>query len=126
MDRFTAFFLGVVGLVSSEIGSDDLWHGYVFPAVLLGSLLYLFWLKGFLAIAGAVAAFHFMDLDSPSLFKAVLLPLFLVVCIIYFIWWAGVTAWANGEFTSFGGTDSGGSGDGDGGCGGDSGCEQQL
>ncbi len=116
MDKSFAFLLGAIGLVYSEYGSGDWLRGYVLPMVIVLSLLYLFWLKGFLIIAVGATAFYCMDLSSDSLFQGLMLPLLLGFCFIYFIWWLGVT---------FALKDSGGSivdtGDDVGGFGGDGG-----
>lgn len=120
MDRAIAFFFVAVGAVYSELGSDDLWHGYALPALFVLGLLYLFWYRGFLAIAAGAAAFHFMDVNSASLFKGLVLPIFFGVCVLYLMWWAGTSGFSGGD--SFGSGDGGcGWGDGGGECGGDGG-----
>ena len=123
MKKFIGLFIIAIGAVYSDLDSNDLISGRLFPAVFVLGLAYLFWFKGFVAIVAGVIGFHFSEFDSKSLVESVLLPIFSLFCLGYVIWWAGI----NGLFPLNGlatGVDSIGGGDGgcDGGGGGGDGC----
>lgn len=120
MDKFTATFLLAVGAIYSDLDSDNLFYNFVLPALLVGSLLYLFSLKAFLALAGAALAYHYMDLTSQSFFSGLLMPLLFGICLLFFMLWSGLGRYAGGgdgggDFGDFGGFGGDGGGDGGGG-----------
>lgn len=119
MNKLLALFAIALGLVYSELGSTDFINGLLFPALLVGGLLYLSWFKGFIAILAAGVAFHFMDIEGQGLFTAILLPIFFGICLIYLLFWSFTTI-LFGDEGLFGDGGCGGDGGGfDGGCGGD-------
>jgi hypothetical protein len=69
MDKFTACVLLAIGLVYADLESEQLFHSLELPAVVIASLLYLFWYWAFLALSGAAFCFHFMDLGSVSFIR---------------------------------------------------------
>jgi len=85
MNKIIVIFLMSVGLVYSDFNSNDLWHGYIAPTVLLSSLLYLFWFKTFFILTIAVMAFYNMNIESTSIFESVILSLFFISSASYFI-----------------------------------------
>lgn len=89
MIKIAAWFMVAVGLIYSDLDSRSFLHGVVLPLLLTLSLMYLFWLKGFIALVAAVGSFHYMDIGSTSNFEGVVLPLFFAACVMYLIWWLG-------------------------------------
>lgn len=121
MDRFTAFVLLAIGLIYGDLDADNLFHRLVLPAVVLGSLLYLFWYKAFLALAGAAVCYHFMDIESQSIISGGLMPLLFGICVMLFLLWSGLgnlTSGIGGSGDGGGFFGDGGGGDGGGGDGG--------
>ena len=118
MDRFTAFFLVAVGLVYGDLDAENPFYRLVLPGLLIASLLYLFWFRAFLALAGAALAYHFMDISGQSLFRGAVLPILFGVCLICFLLWSGLGRYGGGDgggdFGDFGGFDGGGDGGGGG------------
>lgn len=114
--RLAVFILAVIALVYMAPGGPDLWRGWVLPAVALLSLAWVFWLGGFVAIVTGVLAFHYTDIASDSVLRAVLLPLLIGLSVIYLAYWAGPGGGLVDGSGEPGGCDGGGDG---GGCGGD-------
>lgn len=115
MEKFTALVLLAAGLIYSDLEADNLFHSLLLPGVVLASLIYLFWYKAFFALVGAVASFHFMDLESQSMLRGGLMPLLFGICVVLFLLWSGLTNLVGGNdygdgggFGDFGGGDGGG------------------
>jgi hypothetical protein len=112
--KVTAVVLLAIGLIYSDLDANNLFFGMVLPAVVIGCLLYLFWYKAFLALAGATLCYHFMDLESMSLIRGGLLPLLFGIFVMLFLLWSGLGALNGGSdggfFDGFGGGDGGGDG----------------
>ncbi len=123
MERFTAFVLLAIGLVYSDLDADSVFYSLALPGLVLATLLYLFWLRAFMALTGAVLCWHFMDLESHSLLSGGLMPLLFALCVLLFIFWSGLGRLLGGGRGSSDGGDIGGFGgfDGFGGDGGDGG-----
>jgi hypothetical protein len=114
--RFTALILLGIGLVYGDLDADNPFYRLALPALTLGSLLYLFWYKAFLALAGAVVCYHFMDLQSQSLLQGGLLPMLFGLCVILFLLWSGLLNLIGAAGGGDGGSDFfGDAGGGDGG-----------
>ncbi len=118
MEKFAAFvFLGI-GLVYSDLESEQLFYSLVLPGVVIASLLYLFWYRAFLALTGAALCYHFMDLGSQSPIRGGLLPILFALCCVLFLLWSGLGTLTGGsdggdfgDFGGDGGGDAGGGGD---------------
>ena len=82
------------------------------PIVLGVCLIYMLTLTACMILSVAALSFYFSDLTSSSVFEGVLLPIFGVIWLFVFLYWA----WETGRL----GSSTSGSGDG-GGLGGDSG-----
>ena len=121
MDKAVALFCIAVGLVYSEFDSIHWFYGYALPAILTLGLAYLFWPRGFIAIAVGVVSYHYMDISSQSVFTGIILPLLFALSVVYFIWWLGLAAITeqarSGRFGAETGDSGSGCGDGgDGSC----------
>ncbi|MEJ2454408.1 MAG: hypothetical protein P8103_09660 [Candidatus Thiodiazotropha sp.] len=121
MDKFTAFVLLGIGLVYSDLESEQLFYSLVLPGVVIASLLYLFWYRAFLALSGAALCYHLMDLGSQSLIRGGLMPFLFALCCLLFLLWSGLGTLTGGSGYGDGGDfgDFGGDGGGDAGGGGD-------
>lgn len=114
-----AWFVVALSLVYGDFGSGELWRGIVLPGLLLLALAYLFWLRGFIALAVAFVTFKYMDLGSTSVFDGVVLPLLFAITLMYLIWWSGARlhgghrAGSGGDGELFGDGSGDGGGDGD-------------
>ncbi len=123
MERFTAFVLLAVGLVYSDLDADSFWYSLALPGLVVATLLYLFWFRAFMALAGAALCWYFMDLESRSLLSGGLMPFLFALCVLLFVFWSGLTrrlgggrgSGDGGGFGDFGGFDGDGGGDGGGG-----------
>lgn len=114
--RALLFILGIAAAVYMTPGEGGLFYGWLLPLVALLSLAYVFWLGGAVAILLGLLAFHYTDIASDSLLRAVLLPVAMGVCVIYLAWWAGPGggfADTGGDLGSCDGGDGGGCGGGD-------------
>jgi len=114
-----AWFVIALSLVYGDFGSGEFWRGIVLPGLMILALLYLFWLRGFIALTIGFTTFHYMDLGSTSVFQGVVLPLLFAATLLYLIWWSG--ARLHGTHQTGGGDGLFGDGGGDGGSGGDGG-----
>ena len=117
MYQFIALSLVAIAAVYSELGRGGLLFGYILPLVGVLSAYYLLRAIGALIILTGVTAYYFMDMNSPSLFRSLVLPCLLGLPVMAF----GVWAWREGSLSNGSSlSDSGGSGLG-GDCGGDGG-----
>ena len=118
MEKFTAFVLLGIGLVYSDLESSNLFYSWALPALVLACLIFLFWYKAFLALCGAYLCYHFMDVESQSLLRGGLMPLLFGLCVILFLFWAGLgnlfSGGGDGTGGGFGDFDGGGDGGGGG------------
>ena len=104
-----------------DVASQSLFARYALPGIFVLCLMCLFWFRGFVALLGAVGAFHYMDLSSQSTFQGVLLPVVFGICLIYFSWWLllvyfvsfGIDASTETDSSGTGGGFDGGNGGGD-------------
>lgn len=115
MDKYFAFLFACIGVVYTDLGSDSLFYGFLVPAVFLIGICYLLTIPGFLIFSGAAITFYFIDVDSSSVFEAVMLPLLFMCWFFLFVVWA----WSSGHPSRGAFWGSQGLGDGDCGAGGD-------
>jgi len=127
MNQLFAIFLIIVAAIYTDVDSEDFISAYVLPVVLTLSLAYLFWFRGFLAVAAIVLGIYNTDLESTMVSEGILWPVFSLLAFIYLVFWMSKkavqerSAGAQGTGGYYGGGDSCGSGDGgcDGGGGGE-------
>ena len=114
MTRFFVLLITIAGFVYADFGADNLWTGVALPAVAVVGLAYLFWFRGFVAIAVGAVAFYLTDVESESLIRAVLMPIVVGLAAIYLSWWARMQLWADfvGSGGDVGGDIGGGGADG--------------
>lgn len=122
VDQFLAFFFIVVGLIYGDTDSDNVWFAIVLPGLMGLSIMYVFWMRAFIAILIGYMSFQYMDIGSKYLFDSLVLPLLFGASIFYVMFWVmGFTNDPRGgwiDFTSADGDSGNGDSGGDGGCGG--------
>jgi hypothetical protein len=105
--RLVAFMMAALALGYSDLEAASLLQARLLPLLGILSLAYVAWFGGFAAIITGAAAWHFMEVFSPSLFKAVVLPMVLGLSVIWLAIWSG----ARGGWYEAGVGDSGDNGD---------------
>lgn len=88
MIRCFVALVGAYGFIYGELGAPDLWHGLFLPGVFVLCVMYLFWFKGFVAIAIGLAAYQMTEIEGQSVLRSIIAPLIVAICIIYLAWWA--------------------------------------
>ena len=87
MDKFIALFSVALGAVYSDLGDGDLFGKFLFPMLFVAGIAYLFWFKGLIAIIFGSVAAYYSDVSSTSIMQGIFLPLFIVLCRFYLLFW---------------------------------------
>jgi|GEM_PF-3380396 len=125
MHRLFAIFLILVATIYSDTESGNWFTAFILPVVLVGSLAFLFWLKGFLAILVIALGIYNSNLESSSVLEGIFWPGVVLFAFIYLMIWmaqkasqerahdihAGGGHYGGDSFGGDGGCDGGGGGD---------------